>query len=124
MLTAAVKAANESKIGPLMENVSESFTGPSGMNKREAKRYIFAKLYRKQWRRIFVYESKIQIKNKSSAQVNLKVILARGDDIRTLEDIKDKTNLDSFHLELQLSHADSAWLVQKAVHKRLRPEDL
>lgn len=107
-----------------MNNISENFSGPQGMGKKDAKRYIFAKLYKKDWQRVFIYESQIQIQSPDLAGVTLKIVLARGDNIERLEDLKTKTSYDAFQLSLVVKNEESSWRVSSAKHKRIQANEV
>ena len=124
MILASVEAANERALGRMMENVSDSFIGPYGMDKKDAQRYIFAKLYRKEWRRVLIYKLEIELESPTTAKASFKIFLARSDDIKSLEDIKTKTKLDAFRLEVNIVNEDQAWRVIKAKHRRLGAKEL
>ena len=107
-----------------MEHVSDSFIGPYGMDKKDAQRYIFAKLYRNEWRRVLIYKLKVELESPTTAKASFKIFLARSDEIKSLEDIKTKTKLDAFRLEVDLVSEDESWRVIKAKHRRLGPKEL
>lgn len=117
MLQQSVTSANEKDLGGLMENVSEKFIGPYTMSKKDAKRYIFAQLYRKQWHRVFLYEAKIDVESENEAKAEIRIAIARGDKIEKLKDLTKKADYDAFQLKIDLSKEGSKWLVIKAQHQ-------
>jgi|GEM_PF-6089941 len=119
MLQQSVKSANEKDLGGLMENVSDKFIGPYTMNKNDAKRYIFAQLYRKQWHRVFLYEAKIEVQSGNEAKAEIRIAIARGEKIEKLTDLTKKSDYDAFQLKIDLIKNDSKWLVIKAQHQTI-----
>ena len=119
MLRQSVTSANEQDLGGLMDNVSDEFVGPYTMSKQDAKRYIFAQLYRKQWHRVFLYDAKIDVQNETEAKAQIRIAIARGNKIEKLEDLKNKADYDAFQLKIDLMKNDSKWQVTRAQHQKL-----
>ncbi|MEE2901870.1 MAG: hypothetical protein VYC39_06045 [Myxococcota bacterium] len=117
MFQQSVTSANKKDLGGLMENVSEKFIGPYTMSKKDAKRYIVAQLYRKQWHRVFLYEAKIDVRSDNEANADIRIAIARGDKIEALKDLTNKADYDAFQLKIDLVKEDSRWLVIKAQHQ-------
>lgn len=123
MFQQSLKSVNNKDLGSFMENISDQFIGPYTMNKQDAKRYIFAQLYRKQWHRVFLYDAKIDIHSSNEASATIQIALARGSKIETLQDLTKKADYDAFQLKLNLEKQDSRWLVTHAKHQTLNGLD-
>ena len=64
---------------------------------RNAKRYIFAQLYQKQWHRKS-FMVKIDVESENEARAEIRIAIARGDKIN--ENLTKKADYDAFQLRL------------------------
>ena len=117
-------AAEERNLGGVMEAVSEGFVGPYAMKKDELRRFIFARLYRGEWRRIFVVGTEITLEDDTHAKVKTGAVLVRGEGIDKLEDFTKETKADSLRFELDFVKEDDDWRVVKSTYRRSTPDEL
>ena len=118
-----VEAAENKEIGTILEAVSDDFSG-HGMDRKELRRMIFALIHRSQWRRIFVTGTDIELQSDDRARVTTGAVMARGNDVKTIEQAALQTRTDTLRFDIGFKKEGGDWKVYRINYRRVAPQDL
>lgn len=124
LIDGAITAANEQRPGPIIDLLAEPFTGPRGMDRREAARVIYGQLLRMGkakpgWVRVVSTDRSIEVSpSGDQAEVVIDVLMARGAAVRSPSDLLP-TNADALRFTLRWALVDGDWVVRQAEFRRI-----
>lgn len=125
-IDAALKAANAQAPGPIIDTMTEDFTGPGGLGRRETARVIYGLLLRggrspPGWVRVIERARDITVDpSGEQAEAAVELLMARGAPVHSPKDLLP-TNADALRFKLRWARVDGRWQVRAASYTRLRP---
>ncbi|MBI2377396.1 MAG: hypothetical protein HYV07_25570 [Deltaproteobacteria bacterium] len=120
-LERAARAASEKNLDGTIDLLSERFKGPSGIDRSGAKRIVFVQLRQGDWSRVFFARTSVELLDDGKkAKVVTHAVLARGKDVKTMEDVLP-TSATVYRFELDMEREDDDYRV---VHAEYGPAKL
>lgn len=114
-----VRAAEQKKLGDVMEPISLRFRSSDGLTRDELRGFLAGQLLRGQWVRIFLVDLDVRVTSPDTAEMTGKFIFGRSD-AKTLKDLAKESVMSSYQIDAQLEREpDDEWRVVKASYKAI-----
>lgn len=91
----------------------ETFRGPRGASLQDCRRILLGYFMQQGWIRAFEQDLKVTFTDASHARVELDLVLARGNEVKKLEDVVP-TNASRFLFTISLEQIAGAWKLTSA----------
>ena len=125
LLTRSASGVEANDLGAIVLPVSERFKKDE-LNRAEITRMIFGLLRRGAWSRVLIVGLDVRVDDgKRTAKASMKTAMARGQNIKTLQDLrKHPTEVDLYLFDLTLELEDDGWRVTTGEWRPLRFEEI
>jgi len=120
---AMARAAEEPKLGDIMEHISVRFHSAEGWDRDEVKGVLASEILRAGRLRVFVADLDVTLDSSSRARMKGKFVLGRSD-AKTLRELLEQSQIDAYEIDGALELEDGDWRFVSASHRRLDSKDI
>lgn len=123
-IVSMTRAAQDKRVGDIMEHVSERFRGAQGWDKQTVHGVLAGQVLRGQWVRVFTTHLELNEVTPTRVDFEVKVIFGRSPGEK-VEDLSRETVMSAYQLSGTFEkEQDGQWRVTTARHQPLRPTEI
>jgi hypothetical protein len=120
---AMAQAAEERKLGEIMEHISSRFHSSEGWDRDEVKSVLASEIFQGRFVRVFVAGLDVSLDSDTQARMKGKFVLGRSD-AKTLQDLVGQSQMDAYEITGELELEDGDWRFVSASHRPLDAKEI